>query len=245
MLHGYAGHTLCGGLPGLCPALGKNCLQNHADAGLKPLVIVICHSALWHGCCRLSMTSREFQSEAPTLSPGDTGGRAGAPSRSGACFCKRMQLLKEVVPGLVRVAVLSEFVQPDPCHLLRETEPAARELGFELQPVEARAPKDFEVAFDLARRSKAGALIALDDALTYNHRTRVVALAADSRLPALYGYREFTEEGRLMSYGADLASHYRHAADKICGEQSPARFPSRSRKSSWPRTAPVTAGPRR
>ena len=89
---------------------------------------------------------------------------------------KRMQLLKEVVPGLVRVAVLVNSFNPIHAIFWRETAPAVRELGFELQPVEARAPKDLDVAFDLARRSKAGALIALDDALTYAHRTRVVAL---------------------------------------------------------------------
>ena len=81
---------------------------------------------------------------------------------------KRMQLLKEVVPGLVRVAVLVNSFNPIHAIFWRETEPAARELGLELQPVEARAPEDFEVAFDVATRSKAGALIALDDALTYN-----------------------------------------------------------------------------
>src|SRR3954453_23391690 len=89
-----------------------------------------------------------------------------------------MQLLTEVVPGLVRVAVLVNSFNPIHALFWRETEPAARDLGLELQPVEARAPEDFEVAFDVATRSKARALIALDDALTYNHRTRVVALAA-------------------------------------------------------------------
>jgi putative ABC transport system substrate-binding protein len=79
----------------------------------------------------------------------------------------------------------------------------------------ARAPEDFEAAFAAATRGNAGALIALDDALTYNYRTRVVALAAASRLPALYGYREFPDEGGLMSYGANLLSHYRHAADYV------------------------------
>ncbi|HTF74075.1 MAG TPA: ABC transporter substrate binding protein [Bradyrhizobium sp.] len=53
------------------------------------------------------------------------------------------------------------------------------------------------------------------DALTYNYRPRIVALAAASRLPTLYGYREFPDEGGLMSYGANLASHYRHAADYV------------------------------
>src|SRR4051812_2159342 len=128
---------------------------------------------------------------------------------------KRMELLKEVVPGLIRVAILVNSINPIHAIFWRETEPAARELGLELQPVEARAPEDFEVAFAAATRSNAGALIVLDDALTYNNRARVVALAAASRLPVLYGYREFTDEGGLMSYGADLASHYRHAADYV------------------------------
>jgi len=128
---------------------------------------------------------------------------------------KRMQLLKEVVPGLARVAVLSNSVNPIHALFWRQTEPAARELGLELQPVEARAPEDFEAAFAAATRGKCGALIALDDALTYNYRSRIVALAAASRLPTLYGYREFPDEGGLMSYGANLASHYRHAADYV------------------------------
>src|SRR6266404_5427191 len=128
---------------------------------------------------------------------------------------KRMQLLKEVMPGLTRVAVLTNSVNPIHTLFQRETESAARELGLELQLVEARAPEDFEAAFAAATRGKAGALIALDDALTYNFRSQIVALAAASRLPALYGYREFPDEGGLMSYGANIASHYRHAADYV------------------------------
>jgi putative ABC transport system substrate-binding protein len=141
---------------------------------------------------------------------------------------KRMQLLKEVVPGLVRVAVLANSVNPIHAIFWRETEPAARELGLELQPVEARVPEHFEAAFAAATAGKAGALIAFDDALTYNYRTRVVALAAASRLPALYGYREFPDEGGLMSYGANLLSHYRHAAgyvDKILRGAKPGDIP--------------------
>lgn len=141
---------------------------------------------------------------------------------------QRMQLLKEVVPGLVRVAVLTNSVNPIHAIFWRETEPAARELGLELQAVEARVPEEFEVAFAAATRGKAGALVALDDALTYNYRTRVVALAAASRLPALYGYREFPDVGGLMSYGANMASHFRHAAnyvDKILRGAKPGDLP--------------------
>ncbi len=131
---------------------------------------------------------------------------------------KRLQLLKEVVPGLVRVAVLANSVNPIHALFWRETEPAARDLGLELQRLEASVPEDFEAAFAAATQGTAEALIALDDALTYNYRSRIVALAAASRIPTLYGYREFPDEGGLMSYGANLANHYRHAAayvDKI------------------------------
>lgn len=107
---------------------------------------------------------------------------------------KRMQLLKEVVPGLVRVAVLANSINPIHALFWRETEPAARELGLEVQRLEASVPEDFKAAFARAARGRAGALVAFDDALTYNYRTQVVALAAASQLPALYGYREFPDE---------------------------------------------------
>jgi len=128
---------------------------------------------------------------------------------------KRMQLLKEVVPGLARVAILANSVNPIHAIFWRESVPAARDLGLQLERVEASVPDGFEVAFAAATRGNAGALIAFDDALTYNYRTRVVALAAANRLPALYGYREFPDEGGLMSYGANLPSHYRHAANYV------------------------------
>jgi putative ABC transport system substrate-binding protein len=157
------------------------------------------------------------------------GGNVTGPSMMNTeIIAKRMQLLKEVVPGLVRVAILANSVNPIHAIFWRETEPAARELGLELQPVEARVPEDFEVAFAAATRGKAGALIAFDDALTYNYRTRVVALAAASRLPALYGYREFPDEGGLMSYGASFADLFRRAAtyvDKILKGAKPADLP--------------------
>lgn len=157
------------------------------------------------------------------------GGNVTGPSMMNAEIVgKRMQLLKEVVPGLARVAVLTNSVNPIHAIFWRESAPAARKLGLELQAVEVSVPEDFEAAFAVATRGNAGALIALDDALTYNYRTRFVALAAASRLPALYGYREFPDEGGLMSYGANLASHFRHAAiyvDKILRGAKPGDIP--------------------
>jgi putative ABC transport system substrate-binding protein len=141
---------------------------------------------------------------------------------------KRMQMLKELVPGLTRVAVLANSVNPIHSLFMRETESAARTLALELQPIEVHGPEDFEAAFAAATRGKAGALIAFDDALTLYYRSRIVALAAANRLPAMYGYREFPDEGGLISYGANLASHYRHAAkyvDKVLKGVKPADLP--------------------
>jgi putative ABC transport system substrate-binding protein len=141
---------------------------------------------------------------------------------------KRVQMLKEVVPGLRQVAVLVNSVNPIHALFMQETEPTARKLGLELQAIEVHGPEDFEPAFAAATRGKAGALIAFDDSLTLQYRSRIVALAAASRLPTMYGYREFPEEGGLISYGANLSSPYRLAAkyvDKVLKGAKPADLP--------------------
>ena len=83
---------------------------------------------------------------------------------------KRMQMLKEVVPGLRRVAVLANSVNPIHALFMQETESTARMLGLELQPLEVHGPEDFEAAFAAATRSKADALVAFDDSLTLPRR---------------------------------------------------------------------------
>jgi putative tryptophan/tyrosine transport system substrate-binding protein len=110
----------------------------------------------------------------------------------------------------------------------QETEVAARTLGVALQPLEVRGPEDFEVAFAAATRGNAQALVAFDDPLTVAYRPRIVALAASSRLPAMYGFREFPDEGGLMSYGASFVDLLRRAAtfvDKILKGAKPADLP--------------------
>jgi putative tryptophan/tyrosine transport system substrate-binding protein len=108
---------------------------------------------------------------------------------------KRLELLKELVPGLARLAVLRNPVVAAHATFWQMTEVAARKLGVTLQPIEVRGPEDFEAAFAAATRGNAQALIAFDDALTLAHGPRTVALAASSRLPAMYGFREFPDEG--------------------------------------------------
>jgi putative ABC transport system substrate-binding protein len=110
----------------------------------------------------------------------------------------------------------------------QETEVAARKLGMALQPLDIRGPDDFEFAFATATRGNAQALIALDDGLTVAHNPRIVALAASSRLPVMYGLREFPDNGGLISYGPSFVDLLRRAAtyvDKIIKGAKPADLP--------------------
>ena len=107
------------------------------------------------------------------------------------------------------------------------TEAAARNLGVVLQALDVRGPDDFEAAFATAR-GNAQALIAFDDGLTIAHRPRIVALAASSGLPVIYGLREFPDDGGLISYGPNFADLNRRSAtyvDKILKGAKPADIP--------------------
>jgi putative ABC transport system substrate-binding protein len=98
----------------------------------------------------------------------------------------------------------------------------------ELQSLEVRGPQDLESAFQGATRGRAGALITLDDLFIFTQRRRIVALAAKSRLPAMYGWTAFAELGGLMSYGPDFPDMFRQAAvfvDKILKGTKPADLP--------------------
>lgn len=145
-----------------------------------------------------------------------------------AIIAKRVQLLKDLVPGLTQVAVLRNPGVAVHATFWQETETAARKLGLTLQPLDIRGPDDFEAAFAAATRGKAQALIAFDDGLTIAHRSRIVALAASSRLPVMYGLREFPDGGGLISYGPSFVDLLRRAAtyvDKIIRGAKPADLP--------------------
>ena len=141
---------------------------------------------------------------------------------------KRLELLKELVTGLTRAAVLRNPMQAVHATFWHETELAARKLGLTLQPLDVRAPEDFELAFAAAIHGNAQALIAFDDPLTVAYRPRIVTLAASSRLPAMYGLREFPDDGGLISYGPNFTDLFRRAAtyvDKILKGAKPADLP--------------------
>jgi putative ABC transport system substrate-binding protein len=142
---------------------------------------------------------------------------------------KRLQLLREVIPTLSRVAALSEADSPSQPAALREMEAAARALGVQLQSLLVRGPTpDFESAFRAAMSGHASALVNIGGPLAFSHRTRIVDLAAKNRLPVIYGPREYVNVGGLMSYGAALSDLHRRAAtyvDKILKGAKPADLP--------------------
>jgi putative ABC transport system substrate-binding protein len=141
---------------------------------------------------------------------------------------KRLELLKETVPGVTRVAVLANPTSPYTATFLAEREAAARTLGIELPVLQARDPAAVEQAFAAMASERPGALLVLADVMFIDHRRRIVELAARHRLPAVYPEREFVGAGGLMFYGASLADMYRRAAayaDRILKGAKPADLP--------------------
>jgi putative tryptophan/tyrosine transport system substrate-binding protein len=141
---------------------------------------------------------------------------------------KLLELLVQVVPGISRIAALRNPLNPGSALHLNETETAARELGLELQLVEARAPEDLAGAFAAIRRGRARGVVVLTDAMFIGQRHRIAELATKSRLPTVFARRENAEGGGLMSYGPSLSGQFLRAAtyvDKILKGARPADLP--------------------
>jgi putative ABC transport system substrate-binding protein len=141
---------------------------------------------------------------------------------------KRMELLKETVPKVSRVAVLWNPTNAVKALELKSTEVAARALGVMVTSNEVRAPTDFDRAFAAIARERSNALITLSDPLTLAHRMQIGGFAVRSRLPMIAELREFAEAGGLMTYGASLRDLYRRSAtyvDKILKGAKPADLP--------------------
>jgi putative tryptophan/tyrosine transport system substrate-binding protein len=147
-----------------------------------------------------------------------------APEISG----KQLELLKEIVPQLSRVAVLGSSTVPGNAQSLREIELAAGALGVQLQYLDVPGPKDIETAFRTASSKRAEAVLALGSSVLLLQRTQVVELMGKNRFPAIYSQREFLDAGGLMTYGPNFAALWRHAAtyvDKILKGAKPADLP--------------------
>ena len=143
-------------------------------------------------------------------------------------FGKDLELLKEVVPRVRRVAVLSNPDSPAQPLTVRNVKDTARSLGLQLQLLEAPGPEGFDGAFAAMARERVGALLVVQDPAFIPHRARLVDLAAKNRLPSIFTQREDAEAGGLMSYGPSLPDLYRRAGtyvDKILKGVKPGDVP--------------------
>jgi ABC-type uncharacterized transport system substrate-binding protein len=147
-----------------------------------------------------------------------------APEISG----KGLELLKDIVPKLSRVAVLGTSNRPGNAQSLKEAELAAVALGVKLRQLDVLSPKDIEAAFRAAGNEHVDGALVLQSSIHFSQRTQIAELAVKSRLPATYPRREFVEDGGLMSYGVFISDLDRRAAtyvDKILKGAKPADLP--------------------
>jgi putative tryptophan/tyrosine transport system substrate-binding protein len=148
-----------------------------------------------------------------------------APEISG----KRLELLKEIVPKLSRVAVLGTSTQPGNAQQLRETELTAQAFGIKVQYLDVLSPKDIEPAFRELSKGRADAVVIMvAGAVASAHRKQILELAVKSRLPIVYPQVTYVEAGGLMTYGVRLTDMDRRAAtyvDKILKGAKPADLP--------------------
>jgi len=144
-------------------------------------------------------------------------------------FGKQLELLKEVIPKVRRVAVLSNpGNSPAQPLIMSSIDGAARSLGLQLQLLEARGPGEFDGAFAVMAKERAGALLVTGDPMFFLHRARLAELAVKNRLPSMSTQGQWVEAGGLMSYGPSFPDLYRRAAtyvDKIFKGAKPADLP--------------------
>jgi putative tryptophan/tyrosine transport system substrate-binding protein len=141
---------------------------------------------------------------------------------------KRLELLKEIVPNLSSIAVLSNPKNPNTKIEMKEMQTAIQEMGLQLHPAETSTEDGLEDAFAAMNKAAAQALILLTDSIFFSQRKRTVDLASKYRLPAVYFFPVFVEEGGLMSYGPSDADLFRRAAgyvDRILKGTKPSELP--------------------
>jgi putative ABC transport system substrate-binding protein len=143
-------------------------------------------------------------------------------------YGKRLEILKDTVPGLSRVLVLGTSFEPSNARALREAERAAGALKLHLQYLDVLDPKDIEAAFRTAGKGRPQAVLPLGSPVFNSQRAQMADLAAKSRLPAIYNTREYIEAGGLMTYGVSATDLFRRAAtyvDRILKGAKPGDLP--------------------
>jgi putative ABC transport system substrate-binding protein len=153
-----------------------------------------------------------------------TGLSALAPEISG----KRLELLKEVLPKLSRVAIFGTSTFPGNGQSLRETELAAGAVGVQIHYLDVRIPEDIETAFRESTKRRPDAAVVLAGSVIFSQRTRVAGLAVKNRLPVIFPQSEYVEDGGLLSYAPNYPDLFQRAAtyvDKILKGAKPADLP--------------------
>ncbi len=156
------------------------------------------------------------------------GNITGLSSLSPEISGKQLELLKEVVPALSRVAIIGNSTEPGYAQVLKELELAAGALKLKLQLRDVLDGKDIESTYQAARKERADAVLLLNSAVLNSHRAQLVDLAVKRRLPAAYPFPQYVEAGGLMSYGTNYSDLFRRAAtyvDKILKGRTPADLP--------------------
>jgi putative tryptophan/tyrosine transport system substrate-binding protein len=141
---------------------------------------------------------------------------------------KRLEVLREMVPGLVRVAALWNRSNPSSEPEWKETEEAGKVLGIQLQSIEIINPAGLFTAFTALSKAGAQAVIILSDSMLFSQRTQLADLTVQNQLPGIAWTKEFSESGLLMVYGPDVADMHRRAATyvhKILAGAQPADLP--------------------
>jgi putative ABC transport system substrate-binding protein len=141
---------------------------------------------------------------------------------------KRLSLLKETLPAITQVAVLSNRENPETSAMVSDLRAAARPLKIRLQVLEASTPTEIEKAFGVMTDHQIGPLLLLTDLTFYGHRELILDFVLKRSLPAIFPFEEMATNGGLMYYGASLIEMYRHAAtyvDKILKGARPAELP--------------------
>ena len=142
------------------------------------------------------------------------GNVTGLSSQSNESAGKRLEILRELIPGLRRLAIMVNANAPAAMLEMADAQAAARALGLEVVISEIRRAQDIVPAFE-ALKGRADALFVTPEPLVFTNRTRINILAAAARLPTIYGFREYVEAGGLVSYGTNLPDQFRRAGDFV------------------------------
>ena len=156
------------------------------------------------------------------------GNLTGLTSSAGELNGKRLELLKEAIPKLSRVAVIRNPGMSNTAQALKDAEAAAQSLKLKIQPLEVQGPNDLEGVFAAAKKGRAEGMIVVGDPVTFTHRKRVADLALKNRIATIHGQIQFAEAGAMMVYGPNDADMYRRAAtyvDKILKGAKPGELP--------------------